>query len=117
MPRSVNIALIAEDFAHEAFVRSLVKRLAREADTDAQISTVSGRGGGGKAISELGAYQRALRTTASAPSLLIVAIDANCKGWNTVHGLITQAIDEQVFPLVLSVAQTLTWRSGTWRTL
>jgi hypothetical protein len=100
MPRSVSVALIAEDFAHEAFVRSLVTRLASEANCDVQVSTVSGRGGSGKAISELGAYQRALRSTASAPSLLIVAIDANCKGWNNAHTAITEAIDTDLFPVV-----------------
>jgi hypothetical protein len=100
MPPDARIALIVEDIAHEAFVRSLARRIAKEEHVLVQFSTVSGRGGSGKAISELAVYQKALLTTTPVPSLLIVAIDANCKGWNTAHALITNEIEDSVFPLV-----------------
>lgn len=97
MQHSASVALIAEDEAHEAFVRALVRRLATEAQVYIALSTVTGRGGSAVAISGLEAYQRALRRTTSIPALLIVAIDSNCKGWNATQALIKAKIDDGLF--------------------
>lgn len=76
------IILFVEDEAHEKFIRALVQRLADESDTEVRIAGRSVRGGHGKVITEFQKYLRHIhREREGLPDLLIVATDANCKGY------------------------------------
>lgn len=81
MPRAPVVDLFCEDAGHEAFARALVLRLAREVGTmRPQLRAQSVRGGHGRAISELKAWQKLARTRPGRPDLLLVLIDANSEG-------------------------------------
>ncbi|MBI5480712.1 MAG: DUF4276 family protein [Deltaproteobacteria bacterium] len=88
------VAIFCEDVAHERFLDALVRRLATEASRTVTIHTASGRGGHGRVISELRAFQR-LETKAD---VLVVGIDANCSGWNQARHEVDDAIDAARFP-------------------
>jgi len=76
------IILFVEDEAHETFVSVLVQRLADESNTDVRIAGRSVRGGHGRVITEFQKYLRNIhREREGLPDLLIVATDANCKGY------------------------------------
>lgn len=71
--------LLAEDAAHERFLRPLIGRLAREADVRVQVRVRAARGGHPRVMQELDLYQRAIaQGVAGRPDLLVVAIDSNC---------------------------------------
>ncbi|MFZ4439833.1 MAG: DUF4276 family protein [Syntrophales bacterium] len=76
------VILFAEDYGHETFIRTLLERLAHEHNTDITILSRSVRGGHGKVISEFQAFLKELnRGREEMPDLLVVATDANCKGY------------------------------------
>ncbi len=76
MPR---IVLFAEDYGHEEFVRSLVKRLALQYDIEVDFTPRSVRGGHGTTIAEFKKFLHDLeRDREPLPDVLIVATDANC---------------------------------------
>ncbi len=76
------IILFVEDYGHEAFLTPMIQRLADESGTDVRIIRRSVRGGHGKAITEFQSYLRSLHQEREGlPDLLIVATDANCKGY------------------------------------
>lgn len=79
MPKAV---LFVEDYGHAAFLVPVVRRIAEEAGVDAEIDCRSAQGGKGKALSELKDFLQELAsgTRLGVPELLVVAIDANCKG-------------------------------------
>ncbi|WP_164928793.1 DUF4276 family protein [Gloeobacter violaceus] len=80
MIRSIN--LFAEDSAHEIFISALLKRFSDDYAIEAILRPFSVRGGYGKAITELRQYIRDVRVHRLVRAdLLIVAIDANCKGY------------------------------------
>lgn len=82
MPR-LSMHLFAEDRAHEEFLGHLARRVATEEGCRIELRVVSARGGHGRVISEWKMYPRLLQNTGTAlPDLVVVAIDANCKGWN-----------------------------------
>lgn len=88
-----NIGLFVEDFGHESFLNALVLRLAREYGIDVKVMPFSVRGGHGSVISELEQYLRNLRRgRADWLDLLVVATDANCKGFTQRKKEIDQAI-------------------------
>ncbi|MBI3917900.1 MAG: hypothetical protein HY322_12935 [Betaproteobacteria bacterium] len=78
-----SVDLFAEDNAHELFVLALLRRIMGAAGGSIHVNVRSAVGGHGRALTELRTYQRAvLRGTAglTRPDLLVVVIDANCKG-------------------------------------
>jgi hypothetical protein len=95
--------LFCEDSGHELYARALLKRLADEEALALQLVPRSTRGGHGRAISELRAWQRALRKglQTSRGDLLVVLIDANCQGWHAARHEVTAAIDTTLFPRVV----------------
>lgn len=94
------IALFCEDRAHEQLVRALVRRLADEEGLRPTVQPVAARGGHGRALAEFKAWQSAfLREKARGlPDLLVLIIDGNCKGWNSVKSSLENAIDKRVVP-------------------
>lgn len=77
-----NVNLFVEDFGHEAFIKAIATRFANEYKVEISIKSYSVRGGHGKALTELHRYIKDLqRGQVAQPDLLIVAIDANCKGY------------------------------------
>jgi hypothetical protein len=76
------IVLFVEDYGHEEFIEALVNRLARDAGVAVKIIGRSVRGGYGKAVTEFKRFLDELeRGKEALPDLLIVATDANCKGY------------------------------------
>lgn len=76
------IVLFAEDWGHEEFLGNLVLRVAHENGTVVSLVPRNVSGGHGQVISEFKAYLRGLRRGEEPlPDLLIVATDANCKGY------------------------------------
>ncbi|MCF6289827.1 MAG: DUF4276 family protein [Desulfobacterales bacterium] len=76
------IILFVEDYGHEAFITSVIQRFAKEQDKAVKIIPLSARGGHGKAVAELKSYLRELRNDrVGFPDLLVVATDANCRGY------------------------------------
>ena len=82
--RSYTAALFLEDLAHERLVRSLVDRLANESGLSVTCRVFNARGGHGKTLSELKQFLNDLQkgVATGSPDIVIVAIDANCKGIN-----------------------------------
>jgi hypothetical protein len=77
------VAVFAEDLAHEVVLTSLLKRLAEEHGLTLALRLRSVRGGHPRAIAELGQYVRDLRHGLERlPDLLLVGLDANCRGVN-----------------------------------
>ena len=73
------VDLLAEDAAHEKFLRPLIRRLAHDADVPVEVQVRAARGGRPRVMQELGLYQRAIaQGVAGRPDLLVAAIDANC---------------------------------------
>ncbi len=73
------VDLLAEDAAHEKFLRPLIRRLARDAEVDVDVRVRAARGGHPRVMQEFGLHQRAItRGVTGRPDLVVVAIDANC---------------------------------------
>lgn len=76
------IIIFVEDYGHEAFIRAMVTRIAHENDLSVKIIPRNVRGGHGRVISELKIYLRTIEYEKEGiPDLIIVATDANCKGY------------------------------------
>lgn len=97
MSPEVDVPVFAEDNAHEQFVRAMLKRLASETSITLNIDVVSARGGHGQAMTEFRAYQLALQNQRHLGGMLVVAIDANCRGWNTQRTEINREINPELF--------------------
>lgn len=99
MARDRRVTLFCEDGAHEAFLRGLFEVLLRARRVRASVDTVSACGGQGRALSELKAWQRAISKglTAGVPDLLVVMIDANCRG-PAKRDEIEQILDPALYP-------------------
>jgi len=91
------VDLFVEDSAHLFLVRALVLRIAGEEGRSVRVTARSALGGHGRVLAELALYQRA---AVGIPDLLVVAIDANCSGWNGARATIDCAIDRRRFPAV-----------------
>lgn len=86
-----DIVLFVEDSGHEMFIKAVIQRFAHEYNVAVKIIPRSVRGGHGKAIFELKSYlKKDLQT--EQPELLIVAIDANCKGYQDCKKEIDEAL-------------------------
>ena len=78
-----NIALFVEDYAHQQVIGALVQKVTSEWGINARLDWRSAVGGHGKVITELKVFIRDLERQGSPrPELIIVATDANCKGFN-----------------------------------
>lgn len=101
MPRGV--AIFCEDNGHEQFLRALLARLSESEGVAVEPRFVSARGGHGRAIKELKAWQKlvARGVVVGRPDLLVVMIDGNCKGWNAKRREIEEALDAGLFPSVV----------------
>ena len=81
MSSPVTVDIFVEDRAHEAFLVPMLRRIAQEENVEVTPRVRSGRGGHGRAVTELKLYQDLMRKGAAgttAPDLLIAGIDGNC---------------------------------------
>ncbi|MFN4865209.1 MAG: hypothetical protein ACK5GZ_02635 [Cyanobium sp.] len=103
MAERLVLDLFCEDTGHEVFVTNLVRVMARAlAVPDPLVRPISARGGHGRAISELKAWQRSLRRGAfERGDALLVVIDANSSGWRRMDREIRAAIEVALYPHVL----------------
>lgn len=71
-----------EDYGHEEFITSLIERLTHEHGIPVKIIHRSVRGGHGKVLTEFKKFLSYLKKEREElPDLLIIATDANCKGY------------------------------------
>jgi hypothetical protein len=97
MADRARLDLFVEDAAQEAFGRSLVERVSGEENVACNISVRSARGGAPRALGELEAFQRGLRTGSLAvpmPDILVVLIDVNGVGWAERLRQVRRVVDE-----------------------
>jgi len=81
MSSPVTVDIFVEDRAHEAFLVPMLRRIAQEAKVVVTPRVRSGRGGHGRAVTELKLYQVLVQKGAAGttdPDLLIAGIDGNC---------------------------------------
>ena len=76
------IALFGEDVAHRRVIGALVERLADEGGIDARFDWRSAVQGHGRVVQEFRRYLRDLARQGARPDPIVVATDANCRGWN-----------------------------------
>jgi hypothetical protein len=94
-----SVDLFAEDRAHEAFVSALARRVFTEECCPLQLQVRSAVGGHGRAITEMKNYQRLLSRRVlglSRPDLVVVTIDANCRGLVNARNDVLDALDHTV---------------------
>ncbi|PWT85487.1 MAG: hypothetical protein C5B56_13975 [Proteobacteria bacterium] len=83
----VDLLLLAEDDAQEKFVGTLIRRIAQEKGVPLEIRVRSSRTGYGGVLLELQALAKACASGKEiVPDLVVVAVDANCKGPNERRG-------------------------------
>jgi hypothetical protein len=95
MADPISAVLFAEDRAHEAFLRPLLRRLAHEANRPLAIQPYSARGGRPRVFDELRSFQTLLDKGAAGleePDFVVVAIDANCAPWHAARKRIVEAL-------------------------
>lgn len=96
----VRVDLFVEDPAHERFAQALVRRLADQSPLACQIQSRVAEGGHGRVLTELRAFQKALRggvIPGGAPDLLVVLLDSDCEGHQRVRTTVLQLIDPGLF--------------------
>jgi len=87
------IILFGEDYGHEAVLVPLINRLADDRRVAVRVATRSCRHGHGRAITEMQTFLREVVAGLSPmPDLIVVAIDANCKGLNPQTADIRKAV-------------------------
>jgi hypothetical protein len=82
MAKPLVVDLFVEDYAHEAFLSAMLRRLALAEGKEIVLRPRSAQGGHGRALTELGLYQRMIQkgqVGLGLPDLLVVGIDANCQ--------------------------------------
>jgi len=98
------IALFVEDFAHQAFLQALLQRLADEYGVGIQLDWRNALHGHGAVVKELKRFLRDLqRDRDTLPDLVVVATDANCKGWLERQREITEVTTKINVPMVCAV--------------
>lgn len=91
------ILIFVEDYAHEEFVTALLHRLAHENGIQIAIVERSVRGGHGQVLGELRTFLRDLdRGREALPDLLVVATDANCKGYVERKKEVDEVIEDYI---------------------
>lgn len=89
------IAIFVEDFAHEQFLSALVQRLARDYGVEVKLDPRNTRRGHGAVVREFKQFLRDLQMVGGGfPDLVVVATDANCKGFVERRNEITKATSE-----------------------
>ena len=102
--RKIRIDLFVEDEHHEMFCQPIIRRFAKNFSLVPIIKPVNVRGGHGRALSELRAFQQALeknRLPGGMPDLLLVVIDANCLGHQEAKRKIQESIKVNLFPHIV----------------
>lgn len=99
----IDVMLFLEDLGHESVTKALVERIAREKKVAIDIKSRSARGGHGRALDELRRFMRDLHRgrQVGVPRILVVAIDANCKGLNTRKKEIEECVPEEYRPFLV----------------
>ena len=92
------VQLFCEDRAHEEFIRAVVERLGEEEGVALIVSVAIARGGHGRVLDELNVQQRTQIALGPTPDILVVAIDANCKGQNEARREVEDRINANIFP-------------------
>jgi hypothetical protein len=95
---AIRLDLFCEDVAHESCARAVVRRCAREERRAVNLRPASARSGIPRLKKELNAFQRVLRSSAGAPDLLIVMVDANDVGVAARRREVGEALDESLIP-------------------
>lgn len=99
-----SILLFAEDFGLEQVVKALVHRLVREHSVPVSLLVRNATGGHGKVFDELKRFLRDLtRQKGTSPDLLLVTIDANCKGYVECKKEIDAALASYPLPFLCAV--------------
>src|SRR5574341_986424 len=96
MAKSLVVDLFAEDYAHEAFLSAVIRRIALAEDIAVTLRTRWARGGHGRALSELATYQKMVQkgqVGLELPDLLVVAVDANCQNVNKARKAVEAKIE------------------------
>ena len=97
MTDEIVAVLVAEDRAHELFLKPLLRRLADEIGTAIDVRVISAHGGHGVALKEYRTYQAArsfLRAGDPVPDLVVVALDGNCSSFAATRTSIEDATDD-----------------------
>ena len=76
------VAIFAEDFAHQAVLDALLSRIGSDLDVQVKPIWRNARRGHGAVVREFAQFQRDILRGAHQPDLIVVATDANCKGYN-----------------------------------
>ena len=95
------IALFGEDFAHQRVIGALVERVADECGIDVRLDWRSAVRGHGRVVQEFKRYLQDLARQGARSDPIVVATDANCRGWNEHAGEIGKP--DAPAPMVLAV--------------
>lgn len=99
-----SILLFAEDSGHEKIVSALVQRLAAEHEVNISLRVRSATGGHGKVFDALRMFLRDLpRQQEPLPDLLLVALDANCKGYVACRREVETALASYPLPFACAI--------------
>ncbi len=100
---AVQVVMFLEDIAHEKLLRGFVNRAATELGVPIQIR-VRNATHGSRVWPELRQTIQAIQKGKDPlPDLFLVAIDANCKGFQTVRHQIEQELEPLSIPLVCAI--------------
>ncbi len=91
----ISLCYFLEDIAHEKFLRALVTRIARDRGIEPSLldhEVRNATGGRGKALAEFAQFLR--ESPALQCHILIVAIDANCQGYQERRGEILRLVKQ-----------------------
>ena len=99
----LNLSLFVEDNAQQQIISAITRRVAQESGLEISLRLASVRGGVGKMLSELRIYLRDLQRGLGQPDLLIIARDANCKGYTERHHELTLALKEYKGKTILAI--------------
>lgn len=94
MPDARVVDLFVEDYAHEAFLRPLILRLASEEKIEVDVRVISAKGGHPRVLQELTLFRKSIEKDllATTPDLIVIASDSNCSSYASAHkGLVTAA--------------------------
>jgi len=99
-----SIGLFVEDFAHEEFLNALLRRMASEHGIPIELRAYSTVGGHGKVLSELRIFLRELRQGRHPmPDLLVIATDANCKGFRQRRDEVEEIVGGPGLPVTCAI--------------
>ena len=91
----LSVVLFCEDAGHAAVIRSLIERIGSEIDIKIDLAVKNSTGGHGQAINSLKNYVKDIaKEREYRPDILIVAIDANCHGFQERRKEILRIVEE-----------------------